>query len=396
MRQRKIIAMRFGKITDLAEQSRNYQAFMLKEYSEAMWRLRRPDSSFSGYIPFGQYTWFFDPFDQDKIRPKHIWNTYKKVMSPVHVQFECFSRHILWGECIQGVLGLWNEDVHLKTDNFTVNICIEGRRIDSRTYHVEYHKAQKEQIEIGPLEKSGRIIFEVFAEDKKIAYNDIEITVYERAEYKAGTETFIYDPENITAVNGQRINSLSELNDECKLLLVGPYAIDRNTVRESERVLNWVKEGGKLIVLEQNPSCYTTDMFGTGISSLRVCQPQWSRWAMNLVKHADRTDICCEHRMFKGLTERDLNWWNEDTFVADSYLSAEITDADTIISQVGNGLASTELMPVEYHYENSGSSITAIERRIGRGSALFTSLLVGSKSKIEPVAATIIRNLLDF
>ncbi len=47
---------------------------------------------------------FFNPFDKDKIKPKAIWTTYKNVMSPVHIQFECFSRHVYEGESLNGNL----------------------------------------------------------------------------------------------------------------------------------------------------------------------------------------------------------------------------------------------------------------------------------------------------
>ncbi len=392
VRQRKIAALRYGKITNLAKQSAEYQAFMLKEYAEVLWRLRREDSSFSGYIPFGQYTWFFNPFDKDNIKPKSIWTTYKKVMSPVHVQFECFSRHVAAGGYLCGTLGLWNEDIHLENDEFTIKIMCGGKCLAEKVYSVPYHKSHKEAIEIGPLSETGRIDFEVYYENTKISHNDIEFKVYDMPEISQGEDTYIYDPENMLDIGGKRIKHLSQPDNDCRLLVVGPYSMDRNSLNQPQ-IADWVENGGKLLVLEQNPGAYSEDMFGTGISSLRVCQPQWSRWAMNLVKHADRADICDEGcEMFAGLCEDDIKWWNGDTFVADSYLISQ--EPCRILSQVGNGLASTELMPVEYEYQDSGYSITALERSIGQGSVVFTSLLIGTKYKYEPVAAKILENLL--
>ncbi len=51
-------------------------------------------------------------------------------------------------------------------------------------------------------------------------------------------------------------------------------------------------------------------------------------------------------------------------------------------------------MPVEYEYVDSGYSITALERKIGKGSIFATSLLIGSKAKNEPVAQIMLNNLL--
>ena len=398
IRQKKIVAMRLGEIYNLKEQSRNYQSFLLKEYAEAMWRLRVSGSSFSGYIPFGQYTWFFKPFDKDGLVPKSIWQTYKKVMAPVHIQLECFSRHITKGEALKGNLRLWHENVHLpKTADFTVKIYGNGTLLKTLEYTVNYHESVCEEIEIEGLETSGTVLFEVYCDKKQVSSNDIEFKVYQKSGSKLSDDLIIYDPDNTLDITGKRINSLREIkNFKGGLLCVGPYSLDSLAHTYSGVVNEWIKDGGRAVVLEQNPGYYTEDMFGSKISAMRVCQPRWSRWAMNLVKHADRMDIVDrEHRMFKGINESDLFWWNGDTYLSDSYLLCTgDTEGDRILSEIGNGLSSEELMPVKYEYKDSGYSVSAVERKIGKGSVIFTSLLIGTKHKTEPVARKILDNLL--
>ncbi len=51
-------------------------------------------------------------------------------------------------------------------------------------------------------------------------------------------------------------------------------------------------------------------------------------------------------------------------------------------------------MPVQYEYRDPGYSLTAVERRVGRGAILCTSLLVGTKRGLEPVADILLGNLL--
>ena len=128
-----------------------------------------------------------------------------------------------------------------------------------------------------------------------------------------------------------------------------------------------------------------------------MCQPYWSRWATNLVRHTDRADICDESdALFEGIGRDDMFWWNGDTFLADSYLSAEERTGTRVVSRIGNGLASTEPMPVEYEYENSGYSITALECGAGKGRVFATSLLVGTKCKNEPVAGRLLNNIINW
>ena len=399
VRQKKVISMRLGKIENLRQQSRDYQSFLLKEYAEAMWRLRVPGSSFSGYIPFGQYTWFFHPFDKDRIHPKYIWNTYRTVMSPVHIQMECFERHIEENGYLRGKLRLWNEDVHLSEHaEFEVIVKNEGYILETHNFMVDYHTSHSCNIAIGPLIKSGKLEFEVYFNKNRIAYNFIDFRVYSvTKKINVDMHLLVYDPEKMLDIEGGRIENLTDIkNYEIGLLCIGPYALDNQSIKAFHNVNQWIHKGGKVIVLEQNPGYFSENIFFTGISSARVCQPRWSRWAMNLVKHADRVDICEPfHFMFEGLQEDDFFWWNGDTYLADSYLYRdEVKEGDIVLSHVGNGLSEGELMPIKYEYVNSGYSITALERKIGKGTVVFTSLLIGSKYKTEPVARILLLNLL--
>lgn len=399
VRQKKVIAMRLGKIENLRQQSRDYQGFLLKEYAEAMWRLRVAGSSFSGYIPFGQYTWFFHPFDKDKIKPKYIWNIYRMVMSPVHVQLECFNRHIEKNGYLCGKLRLWNEDVHLPEHaEFEVHVKKEGRVLEIKRFEVDYHNSHSCDIVIGELKESGKIELEVYFHKKRVAYNFLEFKVYSVSEkMESITLLLLYDPENILDVEGTRIDHLSDIKEyEPSLLCVGPYALDNQSMKAFNDVHDWMSRGGRVVVLEQNPGYFSENIFNTGISAARVCQPRWSRWAMNLVKHADRVDVCePSHYMFKDLQQEDFFWWNEDTFLADSYLYRdEARDGDVVLSHIGNGLSEGELMPVKYEYKSSGFSITALERKIGKGIIICSSLLIGTKHKTDPVARVLLRNLL--
>lgn len=398
VRQRKVIHMRVGEIEDLRSQSVWYQSFLLKEYAEAMWRLRVEGSSFAGYIPFGQYTWFSKPFDKDGIIPKAIWKTYKKVMTPVHVQLECFDRHIVKKQKLSGVLRIFNENIHLGDEAiFDVIIKENGEELYRKNVVVEYHKSYFENVCIGPFEKDGKIEIEVYYESERIAFNDLEFKVYNEILFINNDNLIIYDPENMLNFKGERLKSLSDIsNYSNKTLCVGPYSLDSESVKYNGEVYKFINQGGKVVVLEQNPGYFSENIFDTGISSARVCQPRWSRWAMNLVKHADRVDILKkDHYIFDNIKKDDMFWWNEDTYLTDSYLCCDaIKDSDAILSWVGNGLSEGELMPVKYEYVSSGYSVCALERKIGKGSILLTSLLLGTKYKTEPVARKILSNLL--
>lgn len=408
VRQKKVVDMRLGKITDLAKQSQDYQCFLLKEYSEALWRLRTPESSFAGYLPFGQYTWFSHPFEKgpDGIIPKRIWNTYRQELSPVHVQLDCFDRHIFQGETLKADLRLWHEDIRLPaTVDFTVAVSCEGRELVRNTFSVNYHSSVSVPCRLN-VPGCGRktITVEATVAGKVVALNELDIRIYPACgtSVKCTRNLAVYDPAGMLGdllpphLNLEFIGSVLACPPADTLLLVGPYAMDRDCERTADDMRLWLEQGGRIVVLEQNPGPYSSDCFGCGIKSIRVNQPTWSRWAANLVKHADRSDICTEdHQLFSGLTEEDLFWWNGDTFLAHSYLTFTTAESSgTVLSRIGNGLGENELMPIEYQYTDSGYSITALEQKRGSGAILATSLLIGSKAAQEPVARIMLNNLL--
>lgn len=414
VRQKKIVAMRLGKISDFSKQAQEYQAFMLKEYAEEMWRLRHSGSNFAGYIPFGQYTWFTRPFDKgpDGIKEKIIWDTYRKVMGPVHIQLECWSRNIFKDGNISGKIHLLHENISLaETADFTLEISMYGKILLGKTLKVDYHKRADFDVELGPFTDIGTHTLELklYCQGKVAAINDLEFKVYSQNAKTSGNKLLaVYDPAKVLYPALKQINyeqtekipqieMLLQKDPKQTILLIGPHALDKNTAFYANALKKWISRGGHVIVLEQTPSQYSEDIFNVGIGFIKTNQPYWSRWATNLVKHADRADILqAEHPVFNDLTENDLRWWNADTFLTHTYLSVKSSDKkDRVLSRIGNGLAADELMPVEYDYVEPGYSIIIMERQIACGSILISSMLVGEKAFIDPVAGKMLINLIN-
>ena len=411
IRQKKMVEMRLGRTTDFSARAQKYQAFLLKEYAEALWRLRRSDSSFSGYIPFGQYTWFSRPFDKgpDGIRPKMIWDTFHKVMGPVHVQLECWNRDLTRGGSLSGEIHLLHEDISLPDPaEFTLSLSCGGKLLEERTVTVAYHDRADFPATVGPFDATGghALKLEVRCGGRTVACNDLEFRVYPRVESAVPGKTLaVYDPthrldaalEGVPAEKLSGIEAVLALPPDRTLLVVGPHALDRDTEANADRLRGWLSDGGRAVVLEQNPGAFSEDVFHSGVGFVKKNQPYWSRWATNLVKHADRADLLHpEHPVFAGLAEDDLRWWNGDTFLAHAYLNVlTVGSNDRILSRIGNGLADDELMPVAYDYVEPGYSTLLMERKIGKGALLLSSLLIGEKAAADPVAAKLLMNCIS-
>jgi hypothetical protein len=242
----------------------------------------------------------------------------------------------------------------------------------------------------------------VLHDDKYVSENYLDFIVYNNISRENEKNVYIYDPLKKIAFSGTSLDKPSDISNVTSnnaLLIIGPYGMDRRVMSATDIIYDWCKNGGCVVVLEQNPNDATEDVLGTGISFVRKTQPYWSRWATNMIKHADRADILDkEHSMFRGISGKDMDWWNGDTYLAHTCLGFNGADKDgchiQILSRIGNGLLPEELMPVEYKYIDSGYSTLAMEMTVGKGRILITSLLIGSKINTEPVARQLLFNLL--
>ncbi len=405
IRQRKVVTMRLGTIKKLSEESMAMQSFILKEYAEAMWRLRKSDSKLSGYIPFGQYTWFFNPFDKDRLREKPVWDVYRKIMGPVHVQFECWDRHLGQGDSLHGRLLLCHEDITLPENcDFTIEVLFDGKNIFSKKVRVKYHNNFSCELALDIPAGAGdnRILINAYVDGQVKAENYLDFKVYNYSSPELkGVKVHAYDPAgklNISANYLRKPGEITGYTPVDSVFLIGPFALDENVVAAAAEIRQWCSEGGKVVVLEQNPGPYSANILGTGINVVRKTQPYWSRWATNMTKHADRADICVpDHPMFKDINEADMSRWNIDTYLTHTFLTfTEDRNGNRegqVLSRVGNGLLPDELMPIEYDFLDSGYSQIAFELPVGSGSILISSLLVGSKAETDPVAGKILDNL---
>ena len=123
---------------------------------------------------------------------------------------------------------------------------------------------------------------------------------------------------------------------------------------------------------------------------------KWSRWAMNLVNMPTEAIYAISSTKCFAVFHSPTCFGGIPTHILPTATSTARTACRRIwfLSRIGNGLSEGELMPQKYDYKDSGYSITAVERKMGKGRILCTSLLLGTKYKTEPIAAKILNNLI--
>ncbi len=410
VRQRKVVRQRWGNPDMITPNDcMTLQAFILKEYTEAMWRMRRDDTTLGGYIPFGQYTWFFDPFDKgpNGLRDKPVWNTYRHVLSPVHVQLECWNRHVVKGQKLSARLLLCHEDRKLpESSDFTIVIVSQYGELYRQNHRVTYHSHFYGEINLDVSNfDSGTHHLSIIAtlSGRQVSENDLTIKIYPEITISNDRQIFIYDPARKLESLGTNLTNIHWISDPALMdfdkihgmFIVGPYGMDRNIDKSSSKLRHWCEKGNCCLVMEQLPCPHSKNMLQTGIGAKRSTQPYWSRWATNMVRHTDRADICnASHPVFTGVTSDDLSWWNGDTFLAHAYLRIDPSAGNYIVlSGVSQGLADDELMPVAHSPEEQAYNPLMVECRCGKGKILFSNLLIGTKLACEPVAKKMLMNL---
>lgn len=222
---------------------------------------------------------------------------------------------------------------------------------------------------------------ELFKDSEQVQTTKYKYTVTKRQplKYPADTKVLLYDPQNTFHKNipwAERINSLAKLNGidiNNSLLIIAPQIAGSDvtdtqigqTLFEPTSFLNFLKKGGKAIILEQN----TLNGFGLGL----ILTEKASTMTFGL-------DM--EHPILAGLTENDLKFWRNDNYVT-NYEIIRPTSYGARAVTVSGSNKNLNQAPI-------------LELATDKGSALFIQALVGKKLNVEPAARKILQNSIDY
>ncbi len=149
-----------------------------------------------------------------------------------------------------------------------------------------------------------------------------------------------------------------------KVLLVGKDALDA-TESTSSRLAAYASEGRAVIVLEQkNPLKYQA-------------LPAEIESATNTGRVGFAEDL--DHPVFRGLTQKDFFTWGPDEILFRNAYVKPVRGAKSLL-QCGNLL------------QNSG----LVEVQAGQGVMLLSQLVIGEKLSHNPVAQTLLENLINY
>lgn len=194
------------------------------------------------------------------------------------------------------------------------------------------------------------------------------------------TSLFLYDPKNKLiptfreiGVDFNQVERIENWTGE-GILIVAPEALEAKKEseipligeeREGEQLIQLIEKGGKVLVVEQNPSA--------GAWLPVILENQSSTFSFPLVS---------THPILKGITPEELRWWRGDNLVSinEPLRPTQAGMLPLIVTGTGMGLSHAPL----------------IEVREGEGVMLICQMRVASKLRSEPIAGLLLGRMLNY
>jgi hypothetical protein len=208
--------------------------------------------------------------------------------------------------------------------------------------------------------------------------NTVAVTVYPQSarqrQSAAPLSAVVVETGGSTATSGAltalgitntSVTDLSALPPDGQVLVLGEGAIVNATSDQVTALTSWVRGGGQVLSLAQ------------ASLPLQLPWPVLSTGTSQTIAHV----VAPHHPVLGGIGADDLRWWNtDDELVISAALVKPRYGSLTSLADVGPGLA--------------GSALA--EAPFGSGTYLFCQFPVIAAAADEPVAAILLRNLVDY
>ncbi|WP_285057036.1 hypothetical protein [Pedobacter ginsengisoli] len=365
-----------------------YQRLITKEMMEGMRRGRGMDSRLSGSFPYSDY-WTWD-VPSRTFSAKPAAEVLRQVYSPVLLSLRSWDRHAFAGSQIRGELYVVNDDVLLgRLSGATISVRLEqnGKTLDSLVVpvpDVAYYSTAKIPLSIvvpqvitaGP----AKIVMSLNHAAARSVPNEMDVFVAARdfATADAGVKFMLYDPEGNTdkalkdiGSGFERVQDFKGMRD--KPLVIGAGALHGLSGDQAGDVMAFVKNGGRVLVLEQQ-----ADQLG---KSPLLPQGVKARTYNSLFVNTERPGL-----LDKGLANRNFFLWNQvkggSNFPVTGVfnIQADVLREATVLANCGPALEN----PVVLEYFKELGSIT------------FSQFEVVERSANDPVAAKVLQNLVEY
>ena len=380
-----------------------YQARQAKHLIEQARALRDPSRNrIAGIFPFTCATWYFNPMTPSAMTSKPVAEAVRKAYSPVIVVMNGVRNHYFSGEVLDASFTVANDDVAGGTITSSLLVCEilrpqgqEPTAAQSEIPQTGYYSSRSHPLALKIPDANGLETAEVrvrlVSGELEIATNQKTIRVGNPAFCTLGPKDTgegiaVYDTiGSLGRYLESRKVSVPPFNDLAQLsnlvgLVIGPDCYDHYVARAWPQIEQWIRSGGRLLVLPQHKHesrwSFSGPFPGNRVSDLPAGWPTGIDF-VNL--------RLGDHPLFAGISRGDLREWGKEGVVASSVFnrSEAVPMEEGRISVLADVVSSnTNLNWSEVVYEVS----------LGEGKVLLSQLEILDKANEDPVAALLLKN----
>ncbi len=380
----------------------DYQAHQAKTLIEQARSLRDPSKNrIAGIFPFTCANWFFNPMTPSAFTPKPIVEAVKKAYSPVIVVMNGVRDHYFSGEVLDVSFTVANDDIVGETITSSLLICEilrqgqEPASAQSEIPQTGYYSSKSHPMALKVPDTLGLETAEVrvrlVSGEQEIASNRKSIRVGNPSfchlgPKDVGEDIAVYDAMGSLdryleshKVSLPKFNDLSQLNHLAGLV-ISPDGYDHYVARAWSQIEQWVRGGGRLLVLPQHKH-ESRWSFSGPFPGERISETP-SGWPTGI----DFVNLRMgDHPFFAGIGREDLREWGKDGVVALSVFTRPEN------APIENGRVSVlaDVVPSSDHLTWSE---VVYEVSLGEGKVLLTQLEILDKAGEDPVASLLLKN----
>ncbi len=365
-----------------------YQKMITKEMIEGMRRARGLESRVSGSFPFSDF-WKWD-IQNKGFSAKPAAEVLKQVYSPILLSLKCWNRNAFAGDKIQGELYIVNDDIllgNLNDASVQITLVQNGKQLSTIEYDVpivRYYATEKipieliipETVELG----NAKVIMTLKHEKARSVPNEMDIFVSPNK--KIDSNIYLHfallDPKKRTSTVlesiGINFTMVSDTQlEKWNIIVIGAYTLSTLSEDQACSLLDFVDNGGRILVLEQMPEALKhSPLLPSGIKSLEY---------HSLFVNTERPGL-----LDKDIPNRNFFLWNK-TKNASCFPVVNVLDIDPEMLNSVSVLANCGYM-LQYP--------VVVEFFRGKGSIIFSQFELIERVVNDPVAQKVLVNLLNY
>lgn len=398
-----------------------HQSFTFKRATETFRQMRFINPDLSGVFPFTIlfYNWGTIEKFAD-MNPKPVTEQVKISYQPVLLSWECWTPNVFAGSTIKPIAHIINDDADfndLKNAKLVYELKDKTYSVlfaDSTTLpDVPYYGSIQKKLEIklpknlvsGSYELSGKVV----KDGRTISQNFYKIFIademFTQSVPAPANEVLLYDTEGKTKkslaklnIKFKEISSFNEISAN-SFVIMGENSADKNVSQNAAKIKQFISSGGRILALRQDslhlPNINVLLANPLSNNNIDIDNPVYPVSAKSPRNGYYVNPERPQHPIFAGIGRENLRVWSDYTRWDNSKKGfpaiKPVTDGFTLENK--DDVGSTAILA---NYSSGLQAIALAEQFSGNGSILLCGLDLANRTEIDPVAARLFLNLINY